>query len=70
MSGIFEVLGGLLEIVAHIGRRGAAISFIILGIIVCLTTWSLNRDVIIATTAICVLLQLPELYRFIKGWIV
>jgi len=70
MSDIFEALGSLLEVVAHTGRRGAAVLFVILGIIVCLVTWSLNRDVITATIVICVLLQLPEIYRFIKSWIV
>lgn len=70
MSDIFEALGALLEIISHAGRRGAAVLFVILGIIICLVTWSLNTDVIIATIVICVLLQLPEIYRFIKSWIV
>ena len=74
MSDLFELISELLSCYGQITLENIRFCLVVLTIImlviVSLCTWSFDLYIIGASLFICMLLYLPEIYRFIKSWIV
>ncbi|WP_423140545.1 hypothetical protein [Proteus terrae] len=69
MSDLFELIGELLSCAGQI-RLCIVILTLLMLVIVSLCTWSFDLYFIGASLFICMLLYTPEIYLFIKSWIV
>ncbi|MFK9071182.1 MULTISPECIES: hypothetical protein [Proteus] len=74
MSDFFELIGELLSCAGQITLTQISLCIVILTILMLiifsLCTWSFDIYFVGASLFICMLLYTPEIYRFIKSWII